>query len=68
MVLATSLSSLRSALEGVRLPLDLPDSAAAASTSRQIVAQLDDYILPRLRCSLSSVGRQERASRRWSTP
>ena len=48
MVLATSLSSLRSALEGVRLPLDLPDSAAAASTSRQIVAQLDDYILPRL--------------------
>ena len=48
MVLAASLAALRSALEHGKLPLELPDSKASASTARQIVAQLDDYVLPRL--------------------
>lgn len=48
MVLAASLTSLRSALAGVGLPLDLPGSRDAASTARQIIDQLNDYVLPRL--------------------
>lgn len=48
MGLAASLMTLRAALDQTRLPLDLPDSKQAASISRQIVAQLDDYVLPRL--------------------
>ena len=48
MVLAASLAALRAALEQAKLPLELPDSKASASTARQIVAQLDDYVLPRL--------------------
>lgn len=48
MVLAASLAELRAALDQARLPLDLPDSRQSASVARQIVVQLDDYVLPRL--------------------
>ena len=43
-----ALRALRDALAGVRLPLELPGSPEAAARARQAVAQLDDYILPRL--------------------
>ncbi len=46
--LARALAVLRDALAGVRLPIELPGAAAAASRAREAVAQLDDYILPRL--------------------
>jgi len=45
---AAALTGLRDALAGVRLPLALPGSEAAAARARAAVAQLDDYILPRL--------------------
>ncbi|MGI5951882.1 MAG: ABC transporter, partial [Brooklawnia sp.] len=48
MVLAASLVSLRGALAGVRLPLDLPRSQQATDTAHQIIDQLNDYVLPRL--------------------
>ncbi len=47
-LLVTSLTRLRDALAGVRLPLDLPGSAATLDRTRGAVAQLDDYVLPRL--------------------
>jgi energy-coupling factor transporter ATP-binding protein EcfA2 len=47
-LLAASLTALREALAGVRLPLDLPGAAAVRERSRRSVAQLDDYVLPRL--------------------
>lgn len=47
-LLAPSLTALREALSAVRLPLDLPDAAAARERARRAVAQLDDYVLPRL--------------------
>ncbi|MFZ0531205.1 MAG: GTPase, partial [Propionicimonas sp.] len=46
--LAASLLRLRDALAEVRLPLELPGSVAAAGEARGFVAQLDDYVLPRL--------------------
>ena len=46
--LARALTGLRDALAGVRLPVRLPGSDAAAAHARDAVAQLDDYILPRL--------------------
>ncbi|MCW5952525.1 MAG: GTPase domain-containing protein [Propionibacteriaceae bacterium] len=46
---AQALTGLRDALAGVRLPLELPGSEAAATQAREAVAQLDDYVLPRLR-------------------
>lgn len=46
--LAAVLIRLRDALAAVRLPLDLPTSARALSLARGSVAQLDDYVLPRL--------------------
>ncbi|MCC6497447.1 MAG: 50S ribosome-binding GTPase, partial [Propionibacteriaceae bacterium] len=46
--LSASLTRLRDALAGVRLPLELPAAAAALGTARGFVAQLDDYVLPRL--------------------
>lgn len=45
---ARALTALRDALAGVRLPLGLPGSEAAALRAREAVAQLDDYVLPRL--------------------
>ncbi|HQA30765.1 MAG TPA: GTPase domain-containing protein, partial [Propioniciclava tarda] len=46
--LVESLTQLRQALAGIRLPLTLPGSAEADKSAREMVAQLDDYILPRL--------------------
>lgn len=46
--LVESLTHLRDALRGVRLPLGLPGSVEADRAARDMVAQLDDYILPRL--------------------
>ena len=48
MDLAGALTALRTALESVRLPLGLPDQRSADRLAHQIVAQLDDYVLPRL--------------------
>lgn len=46
--LSRSLVDLRDALAGVRLPLDLPGGTDALALARGAVAQLDDYVLPRL--------------------
>ena len=46
--LAESLSHLRDALQRARLPLDLPGSTLTGRLQRDMVAQLDDYLLPRL--------------------
>ncbi len=46
--LAEALTQLRDALAAVRLPLGLPGSEAAGKGARDMVTQLDDYILPRL--------------------
>ncbi len=48
MGLADSLTLLRDALGAARFPLRLPDAEEGQDTARQIVTQLDDYILPRL--------------------
>ncbi|WP_428530431.1 ABC transporter [Propionicimonas sp.] len=47
-LLTASLTRLRDALAGVRLPLELPGSEATLARTRADVAQLDDYVLPRL--------------------
>ncbi|WP_153504529.1 GTPase domain-containing protein [Cumulibacter manganitolerans] len=39
---------LRAVVDRVRLPLELPAIAAARSERRQLLDQLDDYVLPRL--------------------
>jgi len=44
-----SLQQLRTALAYLRLDLELPGSDAARADRRSLIAQLDDYILPRLR-------------------
>lgn len=46
--LAESLSALRDALQQARLPLDLPDSTLTGNLQRTMIAQLNDYLLPRL--------------------
>jgi len=46
--LVDSLTRLRDELGRARLPIALPGSAEADKSARQMVAQLDDYILPRL--------------------
>ena len=46
--LVDALTALRDALAAVRLPLALPGSEAAGRSARDMVTQLDDYILPRL--------------------
>lgn len=46
--LAEALVELRDALAAVRLPLVLPGSAEAGKSARDMVTQLDDYVLPRL--------------------
>jgi len=43
-----SLQQLRTALAHLRLDLELPGSDAARADRRSLIAQLDDYILPRL--------------------
>src|SRR5918995_1402010 len=46
--LETALLELRAAVAPVSLPLPLPDAAAQRQAVREITAQLDDYVLPRL--------------------
>ncbi len=46
--LTRAVRTLREAVEGVELPLDVAGAAAARSTRHELLAQLDDYILPRL--------------------
>src|SRR5690625_4843340 len=43
-----ALAVLRSRIELVRLPLATSEAEAAVRTRREMLAQLDDYILPRL--------------------
>jgi energy-coupling factor transporter ATP-binding protein EcfA2 len=44
----TALVRLRGALQGVRLPLDLPDAARERTAQLEMIDQLEDYVLPRL--------------------
>ena len=44
-----ALGVLRERVGTLRLPLELPRAPEGRRTARQIVAQLDDYVLPRLR-------------------
>lgn len=46
--LVDALTGLRESLTRVRLPLTLPGATDAARAARDMVSQLDDYILPRL--------------------
>lgn len=46
---ATALVGLRDAVAAVRVGLAAPGSAVAARTAKAVVAQVDDYLLPRLR-------------------
>jgi energy-coupling factor transporter ATP-binding protein EcfA2 len=46
--LETALARLRSALQAVRLTLPLPSAQTTQAEVNQALAQLDDYILPRL--------------------
>ncbi|TDD67848.1 ABC transporter [Jiangella aurantiaca] len=43
-----ALAALRGRLSGVQYPLEVSDAEAARGTRRDMLAQLDDYILPRL--------------------
>jgi energy-coupling factor transporter ATP-binding protein EcfA2 len=47
--LIDALSALRDRVAAVRLPLPLPDAPRARQTRAELLAQLDDYLLPRLR-------------------
>ncbi|MFZ1285676.1 MAG: GTPase domain-containing protein, partial [Candidatus Phosphoribacter sp.] len=44
-----AVESLRDEVAATRLPLALPDAAAANKTRIELLLQLDDYVLPRLR-------------------
>jgi energy-coupling factor transporter ATP-binding protein EcfA2 len=44
----TTLTSLREALQGTRLPLEIPGAAERRAHLAEIVSQLEDYVLPRL--------------------
>jgi len=47
--LLDAVSVLRDVVAGSRLPLDLPSAGAASTTRVELLHQLDDYVLPRLR-------------------
>jgi hypothetical protein len=47
--LEVALTDLRDALERVALPLDTPEVDAHREARTEVVGQLDDYVLPRLR-------------------
>jgi GTPase SAR1 family protein len=47
--LVSVVEGLRDAVEGARLPLDVTSRAPAEASRRQLLQQLDDYVLPRLR-------------------
>jgi energy-coupling factor transporter ATP-binding protein EcfA2 len=44
----TTLTSLREALQGTRLPLEIPGATERRAHLAEIVSQLEDYVLPRL--------------------
>lgn len=44
----TALVRLRGRLNGARLPLELPEVESARDTRRELVDQLEDYVIPRL--------------------
>src|SRR6478609_6851270 len=46
--LVAALTQTRALLAGVSLPLPLPGAAEQQAGAHEVVAQLDDYILPRL--------------------
>ncbi|MGY2874159.1 energy-coupling factor transporter ATP-binding protein EcfA2 [Marmoricola sp. URHA0025 HA25] len=46
--MVTTLVQLREALEGARLPLQVPDVEAARKARAETIDQLEDYVLPRL--------------------
>jgi hypothetical protein len=46
--LDSALMRLRAAVAPVQLPLPLPDASEQRQAAREIVSQLDDYVLPRL--------------------
>lgn len=48
-VLLEAVERLRRAAEEVRLPLEIPGAEEAREGRRELVQQLDDYVLPRLR-------------------
>ena len=48
--LAAALTAVRAALLGIRLPLPTPGAAEAEAVRTHALAQLDDYLLPRLAC------------------
>lgn len=47
--LLDALTGLRSALQDLRLPLDLPGTGEHRRTVRRLVEHLDDYLIPRVR-------------------
>jgi len=47
--LLDAVAALRDVVAGSRLPLDLPGASAASTTRVELLHQLDDYVLPRLR-------------------
>ena len=47
--LVSAVEGLRDAVEGARLPLDVTTRAPAEAARKQLLQQLDDYVLPRLR-------------------
>ncbi|MGC5342396.1 dynamin family protein [Streptomyces sp. DT24] len=47
--LIDALSALRDRVAGVRLPLPLPGATRARQTRAELLAQLDDYLVPRLK-------------------
>jgi chemotaxis protein histidine kinase CheA len=49
--LTSSLSALRESVAALRFGLDLPGAAEARKTRKALLAQLDDYVLPRVRMS-----------------
>ncbi|MDX6301209.1 MAG: hypothetical protein QOF53_2423, partial [Nocardioidaceae bacterium] len=46
--MVAALVGLREALEGVSLPLDLPDAEQSRTARKEMVDQLENYVLPRL--------------------
>jgi hypothetical protein len=47
--LVSAVEHLREAVQGASLPLEVPSRAPAEASRRQLLQQLDDYVLPRLR-------------------
>ncbi|EFG06928.1 Putative ATP-binding protein [Streptomyces clavuligerus] len=47
--LINALTALRDRVAAVRLPLPLPGAPRARQTRRELLAQLDDYLIPRLK-------------------